>query len=210
MAIGAGAVLAFLLPLVWGNQVGWPRWIFLCMAGAILLFLAFVIHERRTERRGGSPLVPPALFGLPGVTGGVLVAAVFFAGTSYLFVLTLYLQEGLGYSPLHAALTFLPGSLGIVAGSAVGVPLAPKLGRRIVWISSGAMIAALGLLIVSIRSAGAALTSWQLAPGILLAGFAASSLVGTVTVITAAASRFPLARAAPKKITLMDSAASIL
>jgi predicted MFS family arabinose efflux permease len=45
------------------------------------------------------------------------------------FVLTLHLQLGLGYSPLAAALTFLPATVGIVVGNVLAMRLAARFGR---------------------------------------------------------------------------------
>jgi hypothetical protein len=58
-------------------------------------------------------------------------------------ILTLYLQIGLGYSPLKAGLTTLPQSLGTVAGFiAAGSGLSEKLGRKLLLIGTATMMVA--------------------------------------------------------------------
>jgi hypothetical protein len=61
------------------------------------------------------------LRGLPGHTNGLLVHSTYFAGyTGILLVLSVYLQEGLGFAPLSAGLLLVP----LAIGSAISSPLA--------------------------------------------------------------------------------------
>jgi hypothetical protein len=53
-------------------------------------------------------------------------------------VITLHLQEGLGFDPLGAALAFLPFSLGVVAGSGAGFAVATQRG---LWLEVGLFLA---------------------------------------------------------------------
>jgi MFS family permease len=109
LAVLTPAVLAFVLPLVLGQPLGWPWWGWALLAVAIAAFAALGIVERRVEARGGQPILPRSLLGLPGMVaglGGLFVSLAVFGG--WLFGLALELQEGLGESPLHAGLTFVP------------------------------------------------------------------------------------------------------
>ncbi len=89
----------------------------------MVLLLAFGAVERRVP----APLVPPRVLGRRSVAWGNLAGLVaFLTETSLVFLLTLYLQEVLGFSPLAAGLSF--GVLG--AGTVVGGALAPRwIGR---------------------------------------------------------------------------------
>nr|BFE77042.1 hypothetical protein GCM10020092_103430 [Actinoplanes digitatis] len=116
--VALAAVGAFLLlfPLVQGRELDWPAWVFVMLALGVMLFGIFGVYESRRERRGLDPLVTPSLFRKRAFTGGLLLGLFFFAaliGTGLVF--TLYLQVGLGYSPLKAGLTTLPQALGTVA-----------------------------------------------------------------------------------------------
>ncbi len=105
------AVLALVIPLVLGQPEHWPAWGWLLLGGSVLLFAGFAATERRLEARGGSPLVPSRLLGLPGVRTGIVAlfaAMTIFGG--FFFVLALHLQGGLGDSPLRAGLTFVPSA----------------------------------------------------------------------------------------------------
>ena len=107
------------------------------MAASAPVFALFVWYERVKERRDGSPLVPLRLFRERGFSAGMAIAVTFFLGiASFGLVLTLFLQLGLGFTPLHAGLTFLPFSAGraglLRRGRPAGAPVRPRRhhGRR--------------------------------------------------------------------------------
>lgn len=78
----------------------------------------FPAAERIKTRRNGSPLVELRMFRQRGFAVGMAIALVFFLGVaSFGLVLTLFLQEGLGDTPLHAGATFVPFSLGLFIAS---------------------------------------------------------------------------------------------
>src|SRR5499427_694728 len=137
----SAALLLLLYPLVEGRQLGWPAWTFASMAAAAPVLAAFIGYERLKARRDGSPLVPPRLFGERGFSAGMAIAVTFFMGiASFGLVLTLFLQLGLGFSPLHAGLTFLPFSVGVLISSGAAARLAPRFGRGVTM--AGALIMA--------------------------------------------------------------------
>jgi len=102
-------VLAFVLPLVLGQEEHWPAWGWACLAASAVGVGVFVAVERWVAQRGGHPIVSGRVLRLPGFTSSIvalfLVMAVF---SGFLFALTLHLQEALGDSALRAALTFAP------------------------------------------------------------------------------------------------------
>jgi MFS family permease len=103
------AVLAFVLPLVLGQEEGWPVWGWITLAASAALIGVFAAVERRVSRRGGHPIVSWRVLRLPGLASSVTALFLVMASFSgFLFALTLYLQEALGYSALRAALTFAP------------------------------------------------------------------------------------------------------
>ncbi len=101
------ALLALVLPLTFGRDAGWPAWVWPSFAGCALALVAFVRLERRVRERRGDPLFDLDVLRLPGVAAGV--AAVMLVMASYagfLVSLTIHLQDGLGFTPLHAGLIF--------------------------------------------------------------------------------------------------------
>jgi EmrB/QacA subfamily drug resistance transporter len=175
---GVGAVLiavaAALLvyPVVQGRELGWPAWTFLLMAASVVVFAVFGRHEVRTQRRGRDPLVIPGLFRKRAFTGGLLAGLTFFTAlVGFSLVLTIYLQIGLGYSPLKSGLTVLPQALGSVAGFvAASAGLTVKLGRTLIQI--GTAVVAVGLVGITLTLHGVTppATPWQLAPARALCG----------------------------------------
>ncbi|RZU53776.1 EmrB/QacA subfamily drug resistance transporter [Krasilnikovia cinnamomea] len=128
---GAVTVSAGLLAVVYGltsaGEHGWTdirTWASL-VAGVVLL-LAFVGIERRVTE----PLVPVRILRKRSVAWGNGAGVLAFATeTSLVFLLTLYLQEVLGFSPLTAGLSFAVLGLGTVLGGIVGPKVIARLGN---------------------------------------------------------------------------------
>jgi MFS family permease len=184
------ALLLVLYPLVQGRDLGWPAWTWVAMAASVPVFALFAAYERRKTSRDGSPLVDLGLFRYRSMVGGLLVGLVFFAAaTGHAFVLTLHLQEGLGFTPLATAVAFLAFPVGVAAGSVAATQLVPRLGRRMV--TGGGVVMALGfvLLIAAVHRYGTGLHGWQLAPGLIVAGLGMSMVAATL--LTIVLSRVP-------------------
>jgi MFS family permease len=114
-------LLGLVVPLMFGRELGWPWWLWLAMAAGAAVLVGSVRLQRSVERRGGVPLVDLALFEDRVFVAGMCAAFCFFAGNlSFYFVLTLYIQNGLGFSPFDAALTVMPLSFAFVVGSRLG------------------------------------------------------------------------------------------
>ena len=183
----SAALLLLLYPLVEGRQLGWPPWTYVSMALCVPAAAAFVWYERLKGRRDGSPLVPLSLFTDRAFSAGLGVAVTFFLGiASFALVLTLFLQLGLGFSPLHAGLTFLPFSAGVLVASGAAARLAPRFGRGVTM--AGALIIAAGMvgLIATLHHYGAAVTTWDLVPGLVAAGLGLGAVIAPLADIVLA------------------------
>src|SRR5579862_2936274 len=71
LAVLTPAVLAFVLPLVLGQPLGWPAWGWALLAVSVVLFALLGFVEHRVGRRGGQPILPHSLLGLPGMFAGL-------------------------------------------------------------------------------------------------------------------------------------------
>ena len=183
----SAALLLLLYPLVEGRQLGWPAWTFASMAAAVPVLAAFVGYERVKARRDGSPLVPMGLFRERGFSAGMAIAVTFFLGiASFGLVLTLFLQLGLGFTPLHAGLTFLPFSLGILVSSGAAARLAPRFGRGVTMAGALATAAGMAGLIAIVHHDGAAVTTWDLVPGLVAAGLGVGAVIAPLADIVLA------------------------
>ncbi len=60
--LAAGAAALLVLPLIQGQQAGWPLWTWLSFLGAALGFVAFYLRNRAVAKGSRSPLVDPSIF----------------------------------------------------------------------------------------------------------------------------------------------------
>jgi hypothetical protein len=96
------------IPLVLGRDAGWPLWTWLCLAGCVPVLALFTRWERKVAQRGAVPLMNVALLARRQValalTAQGINRAVYFA---LLFILALYLQQGLGKSAAYSGLLLI-------------------------------------------------------------------------------------------------------
>ncbi|GAB4586341.1 MFS transporter [Nocardia sp. IFM 10818] len=138
-AVGAVLATAGLFLLIYGLSIGrehrWSPPILAMLAGALAIFAAFVVHERRVAARGGAPLIDPGLFVAPRFFGWILACLVVYGVFgAYLFTMSVSLQFGLGYSALRTGVATLPFSAGAVIGALSAPRLAGLLGNRLIGI----------------------------------------------------------------------------
>lgn len=167
------SLVAILVPLIQGQDEGWPLWTYLSLGGGVVLMVLFALWERRMAARGIEPLVPPHLFSHPQFTGGAILALVFFAGfTSIFFTISILWQSGLGHTALESGLVSVPFAIGNIVGAALSDRLAVRLGRAVLVIGVGLLTVGLIALYVLLLIVDAAdLTSWHLLLPLLIAGF---------------------------------------
>ncbi len=188
-ALVALAMGLLVYPLIQGREQDWPAWTFAMMGASLLLFVAFGWLARRSERAGGHPLVTPSIFRKRAYTAGVSVILLFFAGMiGLMLVITLYLQIGLGYSAVHAGVSFAPWSLGLAIGAGLGgAVLAPRFGRHVLHGGLLVMLAGVGGLLAVIHGEGTQLTTLQLAGPELVCGLGSGLIVAPLFSIVLAA-----------------------
>jgi EmrB/QacA subfamily drug resistance transporter len=159
------------LPLVEGRQHDWPAWTWLCLGAAPITLAVFAAHQRRLSRRGGAPLLDPALFRERAFSAGLVTQLVFFSSmASYFLVLALYLQQGRGLDALQAGLVFTILAAAYLVASAYAPGLTPRLGRRLPAIGGLVLAAGHGLLALSVADIGVGGSIALLVPGMLLEG----------------------------------------
>jgi MFS family permease len=171
LLVSAGLV-ALLVPLIDGQDQGWPLWTYLSLAGGVVLLALFGAWEVLQTKRSKGVLVPPHLFTHPAFTGGVILAMVYFAAfTSIFFTISILWQSGLGNSALESGLVSIPFAIGSIVGSSQSNRLTNRLGRTVLVI--GTALVSVGLIwlwLVLLNTAAADLNSWMLLVPLLLAG----------------------------------------
>ena len=145
----------------WGSPaVVWPLVI---GVGALL---AMVVVEMRTK----DPLIPLTFFANRTRVSANLATAVMASGMfGMFFLLTLFLQQILHFSPLKTGLGYAPFGLGMVAGIVVSTSLLPRVGAKIVT-TAALVIGGFGLLRLGGVSVHATYVG-ELLPTILLLSF---------------------------------------
>jgi EmrB/QacA subfamily drug resistance transporter len=151
------------------------------LALAALLLVAFVAIELRSPQ----PLVPFRIFRLRTLTGanvvGILIGASLF---SMFFFISLYMQQVLGYSAIHAGLSYLPLALTIIVTAGVASQLVTKVGFKPV-LAAGMVFIAAGLIWFSQVSVGGGFLTDILGPSLLAAiGLGLAFVTSTIAAVS--------------------------
>jgi MFS family permease len=144
------ALLCLVGPMLLGADLGWTSWLFAVMAAGLALLLSMGPLERRVERNG-VPLINLALLQDKSFRAGLL--AVFFltfANLSFYLVMTLYMQLGLGFSPLQSGTAVLPLAIGFAAVSRFAGPRAQR--RGVTALLEGCGVQIVGLILLGVAA----------------------------------------------------------
>jgi Na+/melibiose symporter-like transporter len=179
----AGAALAALglgglsFALVQGPALGWGNATVLLAATIGVVALAgFVLQERRAT----SPMLPLQLFrsrDLSAANGATLALYAVFNGN--FFILTIYLQTTLGYSPLAAGLATLPVTLLMITLASRLGRLAVRTGPRLPM-TAGILLAGAGLGLLAFLQPGDSYVIHVL-PGVVVFGLGLALTVPPLT-----------------------------
>lgn len=112
------ALLALVVPLTFGRSAGWPVWVWPCVGCCVLVLGLFVAVERRVAAGGGDPVLQLDVLQSPSVAPGVAtVVLVMACYAGFLLSVTLHLQGGLAFSPVHAGAIFAIYASGFATAS---------------------------------------------------------------------------------------------
>jgi EmrB/QacA subfamily drug resistance transporter len=181
-AAGAVAITAGLSLLAYtlldASSAGWGSTKIVSLLGlSVALIAAFVWIELRSR----APLVPFRIFRLRTLTGANVVGLMLGASLfSMFFFISLYMQQVLGYSAIHAGLSYLPLALTIIVAAGLGGQLVTRFGFKPV-LAAGMAFVSVGLLWFSQVSVGGGFLTDILGPSLLAAiglgfGFVTSTI----------------------------------
>ena len=170
-----------LLPLIQGQEAGWPLWTFLSLAASLFGFGIFALQQRWVISRKNTPLVNPEIFKSKIYNLGLAGIFTFFAGfTGVYLIITLFLQIGEGYSARGAGIANIAIALGTAIGGALsGAVLADKFGTRVLQMGACAQIVG-ALLIFFALPDMQSFDFWHIAPGMLVSGFGTGLVVAAL------------------------------
>lgn len=175
MALVGAALAAITYPLIQGHDAGWPAWTFLLLGAGAALLAAFVVYERRLR---GDPLIERGLLSNRTYLSGIAVALAFFgAFGGLLLCVSLFVQLGEGFSPIHAGLTLTPMIVGMLVGMGGSFALVPRLGRHLLHV--GIVVVTAGALTLAVTMTGArSAGTWDLVPSLVALGAGAGLSIG--------------------------------
>jgi MFS family permease len=170
-----------LLPLIQGQQAGWPLWTFVSLVVSLLGFVIFTFQQRWVISRNKTPLVDPDIFKSTTYNLGLAGIFTFFAGfTGVYLIITLFLQIGQGYTARGAGIANIAIALGTAVGGALsGAVLAEKFGTRVLQFGGLAQIAG-ALLIFFALPDMQSFNFWHIAPGMFISGFGTGLVVAAL------------------------------
>jgi len=154
----------------------------LLVVPALAVLAGFYGWERGPARRRGYPLIDLNLFHIRSYADGVGLAMLFFiAYTGTPLVLALFLQDGLGFTPLQSGLTASAYAVGTAMSAPIGGRLLGRAGQKV-------LVAALVLFAIGVGAAALVvhLTAGMVPPGhvalfmapaLLVAGLGGGSVI---------------------------------
>src|SRR5216684_836650 len=183
-AVTVTAGLALLVyALVDAVNVGWGSTSTVVrIAGALALLVAFAVIELRTR----DPLMPFAIFRLRTLRGANAVALLIGMSLfSMFFFISLYMQQVLHFSALHAGVSYLPLAVGIILAAAGASVAVTRFGFKPVLVA-GLLFVAGGLLWFSrVPPTGGTFAGDVLGPSLLAAiGLGLSFVTVTIAAVT--------------------------
>lgn len=174
LLLAAGLAL-FVIPLGTVSEATGLSWASVAsVASGAFVLVGFVLYERRRIRIAREPLLDLGLFRRPGFGSGLGIAAFMHAtGTSSSLILTLYLQQAAGLSPLQTALAMILSAATLSVSSTMTGRLRVERAWSFIWVGASVSIVAIG---------GVAMTAGLAPSGVaipLIVGLWALNGVGT-------------------------------
>ena len=148
--LGVCLSIVGLSALLWGiieaPSRGWTGTpVISALAGALLILIAFVFWERRTDH----PMLPLRFFSNRRYSAAIgALALVLFGLLGMFFLMTQYLQFALGYSALATGVRIAPLAMTVLVIAPISVVAARRFGTKVV-VGLGLALVALGFGILS-------------------------------------------------------------
>jgi len=181
------AATAVMLPFVitTGSGDDPTRWWWL-LVGAVIA-AGTVLWERSYQRRTGAAVLDPRVIGDPAFRNGALLGMAYFAGfTSVFLVVTIYLQQVAGYTPLQAGLVGMPFAIGSAIAAQRSGKLVAERGRALVVIGLALVLIGLAGTDLVIRIVDPPAVAWAVAGTQMIAGVGSGLVISPNQTLTLA------------------------
>ena len=163
--------------LIEGPTLGWTNgWVLSGLIGGAIMLILFPLFESRIK----NPLLPLSLFKSRNFSGANLTTfAVYAALQGSTFILILYVQNVMGYSPLQAGLITAPISLILLLLSSFFGKLSNQHGPRL-FMTFGPILSGIGLVLLTRLNPDSNI--WlELIPAVVVFGLGLSGTVAPLT-----------------------------
>lgn len=178
-ALLGATTFSLMLPFVLttGTDVDDPaRWWWL--AAALGAGTLFVLWEKAYLARGKVAIIDFELFAISSFRNGILISSFYFSALPAIFIiLTLFLQRGLGFSPVIAGMVTIPFALVSAYTSYRSGKVVHKLGRPLVVVGLLAVLAGLGLVVLASVTIPDPYMPWAVAVAMTLAGAGGGAVI---------------------------------
>jgi len=187
----SAAVGLLVYPVIQGREHHWDTGTWLTMAGSLVILAVFGFYARARHKRNLDPFLETSLFRKRAFTTGTMTIFLFFGACAAAFTVSpLLLQVSLGWTPLRAGITGAWWSLGTIISMGAGQAFVKKAPRRVLHAGLLTLAAGMALSALTIKHyAGttftmvadpdshemhqiwhSGITSWNLAPALLVSG----------------------------------------
>lgn len=175
------AGLALLVaPLTESERLGVPLTIGLTSLGVVLLLGFWLLERRREATSQPAPMMPPSLWHIRSFTvANVVTFVVYGALSSAMFLLTLALMIGFGWSALATGLATLPMTIMLAVFSGKVGSLVPRLGARPL-LTAGCVLMALGMFMLAYLPPDASYWT-EVFPGVMVFSVGLTLIVAPIT-----------------------------
>jgi EmrB/QacA subfamily drug resistance transporter len=169
------AMFGLLFGLIEGSTNGWTVAPLASIAGGLVAFALFAWRQATAA----DPLLKATLLKNRGFTSGLIMGLAFFAaisGTAY--VLSLFLQQGLGYNPGRTSVALLPLTIGLIAAAGACMALITKLGRTLLLIGLLITLTGVGWMLAVVTATGTATSQWAIVGPVFVIGMGMGTCFG--------------------------------
>lgn len=163
--------------LIQGSTNGWTTLPITSIIGGVIMFVAFGFRLKYAA----NPLIKPTLLSNKGFTSGLLMELGFFAALNgFVYVISLFFQLILHFTPSKTSFGMTPMAMGIIISSLICRPLLSTLGRKLVAIGLlTTLVGTLGLFaIISVKST--AVSVLMIAPAIFVLGLGMGACISSI------------------------------
>ena len=186
--LGIAFLFGVVFVLIEGPGMGWSDARTVGVAAAALIALAaFLVYESRRH----DPFLDLRFFrSIPFSSATVIAVCAFAVWSAFLFMMSLYLQNARGFSPMQTGLIYLPMAIGALVFSPLSGRMVGRFGSRPSLVTSGVLLTGSAVLLAALT---VTTPVWRLLA--IFAVFGIGFAVVNAPITTAAVSGMPTDRA---------------